>query len=354
MNWQRWAGQILCLAALAGSPAFVFGQSQVSEADDAYHYKYWQGTPLNAAYTEWWYFNLYDAKDDVQAIFSYLVLNPSNAGGFGSAQMAAVAYEGSKTVSESDFVPLSSFSASYSAANVMVGSNTVSVTGPNEYLITGSTADGRLVWNLYYEREADSWYAANRVDVAPAAWEQMSWLLYMPRARVSGTLTIDGKRYEVSCPGYHDHNWGKWNFEGVKWNWAQYSQPDLAFDLGDFVGNPNGRVSIAVNGQRAVFPASQYQYTHTKWAYDPVNLIPYPTESVLTADNGTLHLAVTLQVTKSDPLSSGPAPSMVIYEQPTHFEGVLTDVTGGSAPAVFSGDGFSEYTNLSRVAGGGS
>ena len=41
----------------------------VSEADDAFHYKYSEGTAYSSAYTEWWYFNVYDRKKDLQAIF---------------------------------------------------------------------------------------------------------------------------------------------------------------------------------------------------------------------------------------------------------------------------------------------
>jgi len=61
--------------------------------------------------------------------------------------------------------------------------------------------DGRLSWNLRYERAATSCFAGRRINVAPAAWEQMSWLLYLPRANVMETLTIDGITYNINCSG---------------------------------------------------------------------------------------------------------------------------------------------------------
>src|ERR1700733_2849258 len=228
---------LITLVAMAESS--IYAQAPVSEAADGYHFKFWEGSPYNAAYTEWWYFNLYDVKDDIQAIFTYQVGDPLNLTGEGGGDMTAVVYQGKTIIPESDLYPLSSFTASYSAANVTLGSNTISVAGPNTYFVTGASLDGRLSWKLYYDLDAASWFALQHTNVASLAWEQMSWLVYMPRADVYGTLTIDGHTYHLDCSGYHDHNWGQWNFPGVTWNWAQYSQPGLSFDLGDFVGSPN-------------------------------------------------------------------------------------------------------------------
>ena len=274
------------LAALSvAAQSSLHAQQHVSEINDAYHFKYWQGSPYDAAYTEWWYFNLYDKKDDLQAIFTYQVADPLNLSRQGGGDMTMVVYQGDKTITEGDFYPLSLFKASYSAANVSVGANTISVAEPNTYVIAGSSLDGRLSWNLYYDRESGPWFGVHHKNVAPLPWEQMSWLLYMPRARVSGTLTVDGHTYQIDCPGYHDHNWGEWDFATVTWNWAQFSEPGLSFDLGDFVGNPNGRASIDILGERIVFPADHYNLIHTKWALDKQNNVSYPIESLFTAEN---------------------------------------------------------------------
>jgi hypothetical protein len=36
----------------------------------------------------------------------------------------------------------------------------------------------------------------------------MSWVIAMPRAKVTGTLTLAGKKIPISGLGYHDHQWG--------------------------------------------------------------------------------------------------------------------------------------------------
>ena len=342
-------------AALLVATAFAsFGQTlsaidgpALAPADDGYHFQYWEGSPYNAAYNEWWYFNIYDVKDDIQAIFTYQVADPLNLTGHGVSDLTAVVYQGKNIIPESDLYPLSAFTASSTAANVMLGGNMISVIGPNTYTVSGTTMDSRLGWSLTYDREIPSWFAGDRMQVASAAWQQMSWLLYMPRAHVTGTLTIDGQTYRIDCSGYHDHNWGQWDFETLIWNWAQYSQPGLSFDLGDFVGNPNGRAGINVGGQLLIFAADHYTLAHTKWAFDPQDNIRYPVQSLFAAQDGDLKLTILIDILKTEPLATGPPPSLVIYEQPAHFTGTL--VQGQAPPVDFEGDGFAEYTAISRT-----
>jgi hypothetical protein len=68
---------------------FLYAQSTVTEADDAYRLKYWQGTSHEDAYNEWWYFNLYDTNNAIQGVFSYQVADPLNLTGEGVADMTA-------------------------------------------------------------------------------------------------------------------------------------------------------------------------------------------------------------------------------------------------------------------------
>jgi len=341
--------QWLIIAAVVTGPS-GYAKDHVKAADDAYHFQSWEGSPYNAAYTEWWYFNLYDAKHDLQAIFSYQIVDPLNLTTHGLSYVAAVVYQGNQIIPGISFYPPSLFHASDSAANVGVGPNTITVVTDNKYVISGASSNGRLSWNLHYERVAPSWFAGDHVNVGPLAWEQMSWLLYMPRAAVSGTLTIDGQAYRIESSGYHDHNWGEWDFSGTNWNWAQYSQPGLTFDLGDFVDNPNGRASFDLGGERFVFSASDYKLVHTKWSFDPLTNLSYPTQSVFTAEKDDVQIRLVMDVQKTAPLSAGPPPALVIFEQPTRFTGEITiQRSWFPIKIAFEGNGFKEYTATSTA-----
>jgi len=322
----------------------------VAPADDAYHYRDWADGHHDINYIEWWYFNLVDAQQDVRAIFTYFVADPANIGGIGLSQLTAVAYTATGIVSVNDVYAPDAFEASYEKADVRIEANRIEAIDADTYRIVGATRDGRLSWDLTYVRQAPSWFAADRLVVGARPWEQMSWLVYMPRAAVTGALTVDAHTYTVATSGYHDHNWGEWVFTNALWNWAQYSEPGLSFELGDFIGGPVGLASLEIDGERTVFTKDQYRLVHTRWAYDAANRQAYPVESRFVAENATTRLSLTLRVTATDVLSGGyppPLPVALIYEQPAEYTGRLwrKDSSGAWRPAAsFQGAGFKEYT----------
>jgi len=322
----------------------------VPASDDAYHFALWADGSHDASYTEWWYFNVFDARHGVQAIFSYFVTNPGDLFGGAHVQMVAVAYTRDGIVTEVDPYPLEAFAASYEWVDVTIGANTVRAIDGETYRVTGASRDGRLAWDLTYASRAAPWFAADRMTVGSLAWEQMSWLVAMPRAAVSGQLSVDGRAYTIRASGYHDHNWGEWFPTDVLWNWAQYSNRRLTVEMGDFIGKPAGMVRVDLDGERTVFSKEQYALTHTRWAWDRVNGGFYPIASTLVAENEAHRLEIDLRALDTAPLRGDlPAPfrDLLIYEQTARYEGRLLtrDSSGAWVVALqFVGRGFKEYT----------
>jgi hypothetical protein len=352
----------------------------VTLAADGYHRALWADGQHDASYTEWWYFNFDDPRAGVKAIFSYFVTNPGDVAGLGQAQMVAVAGSPDGGVSAMDIYPPAAFSASAEQADVTIDPgaagadlNTVRVEpdggGAPLYIIKGASRDGRLRWDLAYAAEAAPWLAADPMPVGRLAWERMSWLVFMPRARVTGSMTVDGRAYVIDAPGYHDHNWGEWIPTDALWNWAQFSAPGdgtagvgtagVALEIGDFIGKPIGVVSIDLDGERTVFTRDQYTLVHTRWAWDSVNRLFYPVESLLTADNGSLRVQVTMRALETAPLRGDlPAPlkDLIIYEQTARYDGAVWDRAPGAvsaAGAVAAGAAAGEWRQRALIAGTG-
>src|ERR1700729_3778872 len=327
------------IAAWAGPPATVV------QADDESHLKYWANAHVPAAYTEWWYFNLLDTTNNVQAVLVYFITNPEQAGSTpAGGNMVAIAYTPGGVTTEVDLYPVSAFSAAYNLADVQLGGNTIQVTGDNMYQLTGASQDGAIVWDLTFNREAQSFQGLDLAALGAQPWEKMSWLVYMPRAGVTGQLTVNGTAYTINGSGYHDHNWGEWIQSDVLWNWAQYSQNGMWFDIYDFVGEANGKAHVGINGATFEFNKSQYQLVHTKWAYDSVNHVNYPIQTKFNGDNGTEQLEMVMNVSQTTPLANGfpyPIPEYIIYEQTTTYSG---QVVANGITLNFSGEGFKEYT----------
>jgi hypothetical protein len=352
-------GAALVAGLAAGVPA---GAPRAQEAappaapSDAYHFPDWKDGRHDALYTEWWYFNLHDERSGLDAIFSYFVTNPDDILGNARVQMVAVAYSSDGTISAMDPYPASAFTASVDDPDVHIGANRARATGGGAYHISGATLDGRLAWDLDYVPDSTPWSAADHLPVGRLAWEQMSWLVQMPRARVAGTLTVDGQPRAVDATGYHDHNWGEWIPTDALWNWAQFSSDRLSLEVGDFIGKPAGLVALDLDGARTVFTHDQYTLVHTHWGWDAANRLFYPTESRLTADNGAVKVEVTLRALSTEPLRGDlPAPlrDLIIYEQVARYDGRVWEWVSDGGPdaagewrarALVRGTGFKEWT----------
>ena len=342
-----WLAAAVMLVAAGSAPeatAEAASDVELSPASDAYHYSAWRDGRHDALYTEWWYFNLHDARAGVDAIFSYFVNNPDDIVGRGMVQMVAVAYTAEGTVSAIDRYPVAEFEAREAIVDVRIGANRAWREQDGTYRVSGKSRDGRLEWDLNYAAAAEPWFAADRMAVGRTGleWEQMSWLVQMPRARVRGTMRIDGREVAVRGSGYHDHNWGEWIPTDATWNWAQFSSPRLALEVGDFIGKPVGVVALDLDGARTVFTPDQYSLVHTRWGWDRVYRLFFPTESLLTADNGALRLEVTMRALATEPLRGDlprPLRDLIIYEQTARYEGRVWEWVGAEGVGGAAGDG---------------
>jgi hypothetical protein len=328
----------------------------VTPADDAYHFAAWADGQYDGLYTEWWYFNFHNAFTGVRGVFSYFVTDPDDNYGNAQARMVAVAYTPQGIVTADDPYTIFEFSASDQQADVRVGANAAYVQPNGSYHITGASLDGRLAWDLVYAKRHEPWFAADGMSVGSLEWEKMSWLVQMPRAWVTGTLTVDGVVNKISAPGYHDHNWGEWIPTDALWNWAQFSNPRLSIAVGVFIGKKIGLLALTLDGERTVFTPEQYSFVNTRWQWDDVNKLYYPRESRLTADNGSLRLEIKMRAWQTVPLRGDlpwPLRDLIVYEQTARFQGrvwkfnppVEPETEGTwSVNALIGGLGFKEWT----------
>lgn len=69
----------------------------------------------------------------------------------------------------------------------------------------------------------------NRIINIGEGMETFCWSIPLPRARVTGTLTMDGRTLPVDGPGYHDHNWGNLHLGRRlhRWIWLRVPFADL-------------------------------------------------------------------------------------------------------------------------------
>jgi hypothetical protein len=85
-----------------------------------------------------------------------------------------------------------------------------------------------LVFDLTFTNETPSWMPGSGLSHLGA--NTFGWVVPGPRARVTGAVTIDGERLEVTGRGYHDHNWGVGNMPRVieRWHWGRLYTDDFS------------------------------------------------------------------------------------------------------------------------------
>lgn len=105
----------------------------------------------------------------------------------------------------------------------------------NEYYIhveenKGVGADLKLVSKAKPYRPGTAYFSFDEKEF-------YTWLCAVPRGKVDGSLTIDGKKIYVHGAGYHDHQWGNQFFlpEWNHWVWGRQSYDDYSILIFDFV-----------------------------------------------------------------------------------------------------------------------
>lgn len=349
---------ILLVAGASGTAASV-----PTHHDDAYHYALFRDGLHDWNYVEWWYFNLIDESSGLHLAFTYSVLDPENLTGFGSAGVLAVAYTPEGDFHESRFLPAVQFHGSPTSADLSIGgSGSIEVIDDASYRLQGAVAGAHsIAWDLTYVSRSSPFLGIDGEKVGLSPWEKMSWLVFMPRALVSGEVNIDGKSYVLTdASGYHDHNWGEWSLANVIWNWGQYSGPELDLELGDFRRRAAGVVSFDRGGERTVFEKDQYRVVHTRWNRDGDTRGWFPTETWLFAENERFALVAAIRADETQALLPPPGiPFLLVkpllFEQIATYRGSLWERDGAGRWQLlhlFSGPGFKEFATRTSAQTG--
>ncbi|WP_227978997.1 lipocalin-like domain-containing protein [Nocardia spumae] len=95
-------------------------------------------------------------------------------------------------------------------------------------------AEGGLEFDLRFDNELPSWMPG-RGETHFGGGDSFGWVVGAPRARVSGTVTIDGARSEVTGRGYADHNWGVGDMRKIieRWHWGRLYVEDYSLLFAD-------------------------------------------------------------------------------------------------------------------------
>ncbi len=185
---------------------FLFEPSDIELKDDAFH------RSRGLHFCEWWYFDAaFDNGYSVQ--LSIRVINVLNRFLFTTGLNV---YKDRDLVSNNQMKYFKSqIFASTEEPIILIDGKEVmrgyvdENTGDWTYLLNFEIGD--ISVDLKYVGETEGWKG-----LTPGiGW----WAVVLPRAEVTGILTIKGIEMEVSGSGYHDHNWDVKMAAGVNFGW---------------------------------------------------------------------------------------------------------------------------------------
>jgi len=306
-------------------------------ADDAFHFAQYAKNPHAFWYTEWWYFNLFDPATDLAAEVTFAVFNPGNKFPMGVASLNSIVVPpGDSPAVKMDYYGLSNFSASAEQADVRIGAHQVTVIDEDTYHIKAESKDGSLAFDLTYHQADAPQFLVD--DEQGDGWDLTSWLVYMPTARVDGTVRLGTKEYTVqNATGYHDHDWGMWEVWKRSWSWADVAIPDQDFG---FVLAEKGAfnrsiayvrykdVRLSMPNENQTFKQSDWKSWAWFWKY-PTKL-DFSGES----EDGRYRLELSWNVTDTAVLWHYP---LIVFEQIAEFKGAFyekDDATGEWTPLI--------------------
>ena len=143
-------------------------------------------------------------------------------------------------------------------------------------------AEDGLVFDLQFHNELSSWMPGQgetRFD----AKNSFGWMVGAPRARVTGTVRIDGTELEATGRGYADHNWGTGDMKKIidRWHWGRLYDDDYSLLFANVLTQPRrGAHEIAplmlARGGEIVLSTGETTLTEGPRRYNPVAGREYP------------------------------------------------------------------------------
>jgi len=311
----------------------IFSNDYPSLKDDAYHYNGEEN------WIEWWYFTFIDEKNDLQLYFIYVILiNPL----FEIASTIIGGFDYSESYEIRDYYDKSEFTASYDIPEVYMGNDCNFVAlNENIFNVNGKTKNERISWNLTYTRSSIPYYPN-------LPTEDLEWLCYLPGAKVTGSIILNGINYNTSGYGYHDHNWGE-KSKHSQWRWASTCNPNDNFSIiFNMVGNNQftGSIVVLLDNETILFENPQVSYKDFRICFAFSHSIPllgiYPRVIQISDNNTEYDVSLNIDVNKNKPIYIGGA-THIVNEQVSKFRGVLK---GQNITYAFDNTGFSEYTKF--------
>ena len=331
---------------------FLSGAGTAADAapkDDAYHY---MKTGVNdQLYNELWRFN--GADNNSQFMITFLLSDPENLTSSRKIQVQAMVLQDGQLPHQGTHQS-QGYGGDHDSPMFEIdksGFSSEQVPIPNLKVwgeVLDETTGEPIAWDLVYQQAASPWFSIPvQPHIGHLKGDWMKWLVYMPSANVTGSITVGNRTLNIDGIGYHDHFWGRFALSDPQITWAEASEPGDGFSLtlSEIQGDlRNAFMGIKIEGKTIKFSSKQIKLNYTNVVLDNATAVMQPTGYNVSAENGEYTLDLAVAVQKSVPMMVDypfPMPCRLDFQQYSLLQGTLKSKSGEEYS--FRRPGFSGY-----------
>jgi len=262
--------------------------------DDASHIY-----PNAEEYYEWWYFDASLTNGcHVVVTFHYrnIFLRPMAP----SIQLFFYLPDGTK-IERYELVAPADASAGPDCCDVKMGSSWVRDLGDQRYELSMRIQD--LGAHLIFKNTVPPWKPGTGFNYRDeAAGRTAGWVVPVPQAEVTGTLTVKGRDEAVRGSGYHDHNWGNYHCWRTfrAWYWGRIHHAAYTVDYAQVLPRdpamPVLTPLLVARGDEIVLSTNRLRVAHAEKTAEPSFGQTYARRMDLSAETEWIRFHLTLEV----------------------------------------------------------
>jgi hypothetical protein len=158
-----------------------------------------------------------------------------------------------------------------------------------------------IEFDLRFDSEVPMWQPGKGYT-SYGADDFFAWVVGAPRARVTGTVKVNGEQTQVRGVGYHDHNWGVGTMAKIvdHWYWGRIYAEDLTCIYAmvfttERYGRQVSKPFMVAQGAEVLLSTGEVEIIEGKSVYNRAADQSYPSSLTLRTQDGQAELALTVR-----------------------------------------------------------
>ena len=310
---------------------------------DRWHYLDFHDGKHDKNYIEWKYFNF--IQKDIAGYVVYYILDPEKSTRPGGGRLLWRIFKDNVSFGGIKQISMDQIQCDSISANIIM--DTASITeSPYEYRISGTIKD--FFWNLDYKQAAPTIDSFHNVNPGFMRWENVNWLIKMPKAHVCGEIKINDQSIVIDGLGYSDTNWGEIMPLFSRYEWGQFNNYNLSFTFGLLYGFKNIKHSyfyFTTDNKLVKIENANCKVEHISWTSRKGIEVQVPSQSNFEITNGEYVIKLSSRLKQYDILGLRVLwflPKSVVSEQLVEYSGTIEKQ--GILINKFKGLGFQEWS----------